>query len=44
LNQRLAALPGDRVWQLAQIPRTTLDNAQAAIAAAMREAGQTPRH
>jgi hypothetical protein len=32
LNQRLAALPGERVWQLGLIPRAALDNIQRAIA------------
>ena len=39
LNQRLAALPGNHVWQLAQIPRAALDDIQRAIAEGMR--GQT---
>ena len=44
LNQRLAALPGDRVWQLGLIPRPALDDIQRAIAEGMREAGLAPRH
>ena len=32
LNQRLAALPGEGVWQIGQIPRGALNNIQRAIA------------
>lgn len=32
LNRRLAQLPGEKVWQIGQIPRAALDQLQAAIA------------
>ncbi len=41
LNQRLAQIPGERVWQMGQIPRGALDNIQRAIAEGL--AGRT-RH
>jgi hypothetical protein len=41
LNQRLAQIPGERVWQMGQIPRGAFDNIQRAIAEGL--AGRT-RH
>ena len=42
LNQRLAQTPGERVWQMGQIPRGALDNIQRAIAEGL--AGVQTRH